>query len=187
MVPRAFMVATDFAKFVANQQESREEREFDWAAEREKWLSDLDSLYGQVIGFLREYIDSGQISYSFANIELTEEDLGTYTARRMDIKIGRQHVSLEPIGTLLIGCRGRVDVVGTAGRAQLLLLNEQAKSPFDLVSARVGPPGGMPPTFRSPEEPITWVWKIVAHAVQKVFVDLDKDSFFALLMEVGNG
>jgi len=69
----------------------------------------------QILGFLREYIKAGTISYGFTEIELNEPDIGIYLAKRMDIKIGRQSVSLVPLGTMLIGCKGRVDAQGPAG------------------------------------------------------------------------
>jgi hypothetical protein len=47
----------------------------------------------------------------------------------MILKIGRQEIVMTPIGTLLIGAKGRVDVVGPAGRARLVLVNSQASGP----------------------------------------------------------
>ena len=112
----------DFDKFVARQQGTSLDTNIDWAGMRDEWLRNLDSLYREIVGFLREYIDAGSISYSFSDRKLIEENIGEYLAKRMAIKIGRQRVSLVPVGTLLIACKGRVDVVGSAGRAQLLLL-----------------------------------------------------------------
>lgn len=104
------MQAQDFAKFVESQQDkdqnTADEAEVDWAEIRETWLHDLDSLYTRVIDYLHEFVAAGSISYSFAEVTLTEENIGTYQARRLDIQIGRQHVFLEPIATLLIECRG---------------------------------------------------------------------------------
>jgi hypothetical protein len=121
---------------------------------------------------------------------LSEENIGSYLAKRMDIRIGRQSVSLEPIGTLLIGCKGRVDALGSAGRVPLFLVNARAKSAADLIKVtvtvstrgKVHPP---PPPLPS-DQPISWAWKIVTGTPRK-FADLDKDSFTRLLMEVTNG
>jgi hypothetical protein len=103
----------------------------------------------------------------------------------MDIKIGRQMVILEPIGTLLIGSRGRVDAVGTAGRAQIILVDEKAKSASDLIKVTVGVHGSIPPPAPPPKEPTSFVWKIVNRPAMR-FEDLSKESFFKLLMEVAN-
>jgi hypothetical protein len=182
------MDSKDFAKFVANQQETVDEPRVDWTEVRHEWLGELDSLHQRVVDYLQDYIKAGSISYSFTEVTLTEENIGSYLAKRMDIKIGRQLVHLEPIGTLLIGSKGRVDAVGSAGRAQILLLNEKAKSTADLIRVTVteGVKGNLPPRPSPPKQPISWAWKIVTNTSPKKFVDLDKEPFLELLMEIAN-
>jgi hypothetical protein len=180
------MRTESFGKFVASQQETDVAAKIDWVGMRDEWLSDLGSLYRQITNFLQEYIKAGTISYKFTEIELTEENIGKYLARRMDIKIGRQRVSLVPVGTLLIGSKGRVDAVGSGGRAQILLVDKRASSAADLIKVTVSINGGLPPSPPPQKEPISWAWKVVSDAAQKRFVDLDKDSFLALLMKIAN-
>ncbi|MGO9095343.1 MAG: hypothetical protein ACLQGV_08975 [Bryobacteraceae bacterium] len=176
------METKDFERFVETQQG---DAGIDWAEVRDEWLRALDSLHGKILDFLQEYIKARKISYGFTEIELNEPDVGRYLAKRMDIKIGRQSVSLVPLGTMLIGCKGRVDAQGPAGRAQILLVNEKVKRAADLIKVTVGVAGKVPPS--PPEqEPTSWTWKILTTTVERRFVDLDKDSFFALLMEVAN-
>lgn len=182
------MQVQDFAKFVASQQSSTqdvdEEAQIESAEIRKQWLEDLDELYRKVADFLQEYVAVESIRYSFTEITLTEEYLGSYQVRRMDIDIGRQHVSLEPIATLLIGSRGRVDVVGSAGlRAQLTRVHKNTKSWADLVHVTIGKEGALPPPPPA-TQPISWAWKIVRRDVHVSFVELNKESFFSLLMEV---
>jgi hypothetical protein len=175
-----------FAEFVASQQPAAENAEIDWATERAQYLRDVDRLYGQVTEFLKEFVDKGTISYSFTDVSLTEENLGTYSARRMDIQIGRRAIYLEPVGTLLIGNWGRVDVVGPTGRAQIILVDQKAKSPGDLIKVRVSIGGNPPPApASSPSKPVV-EWKIVARRPQWTFISLDKESFFDLVMEIAN-
>ncbi len=180
------MAAKDFANFVARQQHSVGPKP-DWAKEREDWLKYLNSLYKRVSELLREYIDAGSISYTFSDIKLTEEHIGTYTARKMNIRIGRQRVSLVPVGTLLIGSKGRVDIEGSAGRALLLLVDERVKGAADLIKVTISTTGKLPPPPPKSEMPVTWAWRIVAGSPQRKFLELDKENFHALLMEVANG
>ena len=182
------MVAHDFAKFVESQQSAAAETKVDWAAVRDEWLAYLDSLHRQVIGFLGEYVNAGSLSYSFSEVQLTEEDIGTYSAKRMDIKIGRQYVRLEPVGRMFIGCRGRVDVVGAAGRAQFILVGDKAKTAADLfkVTVTVGTGKIIPAPTPPPVQSASWAWKIVTHTGQRRLLDLEQESFFALLMEIAN-
>lgn len=182
------MQAQDFAKFVASQQDAAQDptngAPIDWAEVRDQWLKDLDSLHSQIIDFLKEFAAAGSIRYSFTDVRLTEENIGTYIARGMDIGIGRQHVFLEPIGTLLIGVSGRVDAVGSTGRAQLVLVDERVKSAADLISVGVGAKGRALPLAPPAKQPVLWVWKIVSREARRSFVELDKESLFELLMEI---
>jgi hypothetical protein len=122
------METKDFAEFVASQQKTEAETKINWAETREEWLRNLDSLHQRIVSFLREYIDQGSISYDFTEIELNEPNIGRYMAKRMDITIGRQRVSLVPVGTLLIGSKGRVDGEGFAGRAQTLQVDGKGRA-----------------------------------------------------------
>ena len=185
MVAGDIVETEDFTKFVESQQKTEVETEIFWAEQRDEWLKDLDSLYARIADFLQEYIEGGSISYAFTEIEVTEPEIGEYSAKGMDIKIGRQHVSLVPIGTVLVASKGRVDVVGSAGRAQILLVDERVRSAADLIRVTVSMKDTAPaPPARIPS--ISWTWKILTNALQKRFVDLDKESFFALLMEIAN-
>jgi hypothetical protein len=104
----------------------------------------------------------------------------------MDITIGKQRVSLVPIGTQLIGCKGRVDAEGSAGRAQILLVDDRVKRAADLINGTVSISPSVPALSSAGTPPISWTWKIVSNSADKRFVDLDKESFFALLMEIAN-
>lgn len=179
------MAVKEFDRFVASQQ-AQTEAETDWAKLRHEWLKDLDSLYGQISDFLRKYVEDRTITYKFTKIELSEPFIGRYVADRMDIDIGRQHVSLVPIGTLLVGYRGRVDVEGSAGSGQIVLVDKNARRPGDLFKVKVSATAGPFPTAVALKQ-VSWVWKTVTNnAVQRTFVDLEKESFFELLMEIAN-
>ena len=180
------MGTEDFTKFVESQQETDADTKIDWAGIRDEWLKNLDSLHKKIVGFLQAYIERGSISYDFAEIELTEPNIGKYPARRMDIKIGRQHVSLVPVGTLLIGCKGRVDAEGAAGRAQILLVDERARSTADLFKVTVSMKGSVPPAPSAQKAPTSWAWRILTNAAPRRFVHLRGEVFFALLMEIAN-
>jgi hypothetical protein len=111
----------------------------------------------------------------FAEIELTEPGIGAYLARRMDIKIGRQHVALIPVGTLLVGCKGRVDLEGSGGRAQILLVDERARSAADRIKVTVSAATVLPATPAN--GPRSWAWKILTNSPQRRFEELDRKPF----------
>jgi hypothetical protein len=160
------MLSQDFTDFVVSQQDDPPESPSAAKARsnrlRDEWLQNLDDLYRRILAYLDEFLKKKLISYSYKPVSLHETRLGRYKAKRMDITIGRQLVTVEPIGTMLIGSRGRVDVRGAAGQRQLLYVNKDAESAMDLISVSVTMGKTPPPS-------------------------LDKESLYALLMEVAGG
>jgi hypothetical protein len=176
-----------FDDFVKSQQ-SPPEPEVDWKQVRNEWLRRLDELYKQVEGFLSNYIASGQIVVESHPIDLTEENLGTYKARKLVLRIGRSAVTLMPVGTLLIGSRGRVDVIGPRGTTvPILLINSKARQVSDMVRVQVSIGRKLPDVPKEKPGEITWEWKMVTRPPERRFIELTQESFFGMIMEVANG
>jgi len=169
-----------FDDFVQREQEAArraDEASIDWQAEKDQWLYQLDNLYGRINGFLKPYIDAGQVSITDSEIELNEDHIGLYSVRMRTIVIGTKSVTIEPLGTLQTGSRGRVDVVGTVARARLSLLAGATESML-IPSSNV--------RTNSTIQRLTdgrWNWKIVTRDV----LDLNRETFLNLLLEVANG
>jgi hypothetical protein len=116
------MAKSDFDAFVKRQQTKEpEEATLDPQEQLRQWLSYLDSLYKQITKFLESYIQNGSAKIDYQDIELNEDFIGPYLVRKMLLKIGRSTVTFTPIGTMLIGTKGRVDVKGPLGTARLTL------------------------------------------------------------------
>jgi hypothetical protein len=181
---------TDFGAFVKRQQTaSEEENRVDWAKERDEWLSHRKELYERIESFLGEYIQAGEIKLSYRDIELNEENIGSYSTQEMILKIGRQEITLKPIGTLLISAKGGVEVVGPAGRTRLVLVNsESSESSGPRIKVTISIGGKPEPSAveAAPKE-IKWVWKIVTSPPTIQYIELTQESLFQALMEVANG
>lgn len=187
-------VAQDFKAFVQRQQvKAAEDSAIDWDAEKQEWLDYLNKLYAEIEVYLQDYIDADEISLKKSYIELNEENIGTYTAPRLFIDIGPQQISLTPVGTLLIGTKGRVDVEGSSGSARLLLADRSAVSPrfvsrVSVVRDDGSEPGSAGAASEEPAfPPVDWVWKIATKPPVIKFMDLTKETLFEMLMEVSNG
>ncbi len=176
-----------FDEFVKSQQ-GPAHPEIDWNLRCREWLRHLDELYDQIQGFLKDYIDSGQIEFEPGEVELNEENIGPYIARRITLKIGRKKVNLIPVGTLLIGSKGRVDVIGPRGTSvPILLIDSKATKASDMIRIQVSF-GGKPPNVprKEPGE-ITWEWKMITRPPERRFIELNPETFFKMIMEVANG
>jgi hypothetical protein len=176
----------DFDAFVKNQQLGKHESSpIDWARERDEWLQYLNDLYKMIESYLEKYIRSGEIKCEYSTVTLNEENIGLYVARRMVIEIGRQKVVLTPIGTLLIGTKGRVDAVGPAGTIRFTLVDRDATGPR--ITVRIHASAKPPPLVPETPKKINWTWKIATSPPNVQYLDLTQESLFQALMEVANG
>lgn len=178
--------AAEFDEFVRRQQvdQSEDEGAF-WDSERDEWLLYLDRLYSTVEKYLKPYVDGGTIQISRREISLNEENIGQYQANEMVIRIGRQEVVFKPIGTLLIGTKGRVDVEGAAGKARLVLTDKNATKPEIRVTIKRG--DRVSSSAKEPVTAVDWTWKIATNPPQISYLELSEAALFDLVMEVSNG
>lgn len=186
------MASRSFDEFVRQEQQAAKvaDQPVDWQAEKAAWLRHLEELYTQVETYLKPYVEAGQVVTDYRAINLNEEHIGPYSAKEMVIVVGSKTIKLEPVGTLLIGSKGRVDAVGPLARAQLVLLNSKVKSMSQLIRVSVsiggGPPSPAPPPPTTPSE-IEWVWRIVTRPPQREIIELNEKTFLNLLVEISNG
>jgi hypothetical protein len=175
----------EFDAFVKGEQAAAAQgKEIDWAREREEWLGYLAELYVKVESFLAEYIPH-EITVTYRDIDLNEENIGSYKARQMVLKIGRQEITLTPVGTLIVGMKGRVDIVGRAGQARLVLVDDRSSGPIR-VNVSIGS-GFVPRAVEPAREKIKWAWKIATRPPTVRYMELTQESLRQILMEVANG
>lgn len=185
------MANNSFDDFVRREQQAvkvTDEQPVDWQAEKTTWLRHLEELFTQVNEYLKSYVDAGQIAIDYRPIELSEDYIGRYWAKEMVITIGSKTIKLEPIGTLIVGSKGRVEVAGPLARAQLLLLDSRVTSMSQLIHVSVSINGALPspPPPEPPSEP-KWVWRIVTRPPRREIIEINKDNFLNLLLEISNG
>ena len=184
------MHSKDFDEYVRRQVEAPPAGPpVDWNKQRDEWLGYLNRLYEQVESFLGKYVSARQIRFQYQTIELNEEQIGSYSARQMVLRIGKQEVRLVPIGTLLIGLKGRVDVVGSSGKAQIVLVDSDPRSLLPEPGFRYDKSPKPPVKVSMLPAPlkIQWEWKILTRPPERRFIDLTQESFFDLIMEVAHG
>lgn len=155
--------------------------------EKELWLRKLAELHTLVTESLDAYVKRGDVAINRVPIGLHEEQLGSYTADQLDIVLGRQVVRLKPIGTYLIGARGRVDMVGPRGSARFVVVPPASEKPNFSVTVSVAGENNKstPEPKRVPPE--EWVWKIATLPPRVMYLELTPESFRETLIGVVNG
>ena len=89
----------------------------DWTALRDDWLKHLDEFYDSVRARRRYII---KIRVKCTPKQISEEHIGSYEAQSLEVQIGPARIGFDPVGTNLIGARGRVDMHGPYGSVKFV-------------------------------------------------------------------
>ena len=114
----------------------------------------------------------------FKDITINEELLGAYTVRMLTLNVGHEKIDFKPIGTMLIGSPGRIDVTCGVRRARIVLTGEKARSPQDHIIVTMK---GDKPVRRDYGK---LVWKLVDMNGLMSFVDLTPQSVQDFIMDI---
>ncbi len=174
------MSKKDFEHLLSKHESKEKEDPINWEQQKQEWLSFINQFYTYLETWFEPYKTNGKLSYEYRPYSLTEENIGTYETRTMYVKFAGQDLKIEPIGTLLIGTKGRIDLEGARGRIQFILADRQSKEPNIRVSI------GEPIKNDNPKK-IDWTWKIALRDARKIaYEEFNEDNFFDALMEVVN-
>ena len=182
------MVKEDFESFL-NKESGKVKKTINWEEKLTRWKSFINSLYLNINEWLKEYVKSGKIEIDTYDIEIYEEAIGKYTVRAMKIKLGDNIVKLIPIGTVLIGTIGRVDVVGESGTQKIILADKNATGPKIETNEFVPEKKKQHDEriIRISNTPVDWKWKFTSNPPRIKYTELNQESFFECLMNVING
>ena len=179
------MTNQSFDDFVSQRSKASDEREIDWAAKLEDWQRYLSVFYEKVESFLNSYIESGKLTLTKRSIGLLEEYIGSYKVDALDIILGDTKITLTPIGTNLIGAKGRVDMKGPRGTVKFVLVPKDLSGPEISIQVIIQ---GEEASAKEEVKPITdWEWKISTPPPRINYIELEEESFQTALMEVVNG
>lgn len=181
------MSTKEFDEFLSRQQQIPE-AEIDWDEQRDEWLGFLAQFYAEVERYLAAYIASGKVSIQYEEIEIVEELVGRYTARSLRLDVAGHKARLDPIGTNLIGAKGRVDLEGASGKVRFVLVDENLPGPSVQVAIRItDEPDHSEAEPEDEQEEIKWVWKITTPPPRISYLELSQESFLQALLEVVGG
>jgi hypothetical protein len=172
------MSKKDFESMLNKHHEDLTKEKINWTDQKKEWLGFIEQFYEKVELWVQPYLETGQLSYNYRKTILTEDDIGSYEVGVMEINFAGQHIKLEPIGTLLIGTKGRIDMEGARGRVQFILADKNSKE-RKIISTndkalQIGEPD--------------WTWKIILRESRKIaYEDFNEENFFSALMEIAHG
>lgn len=176
------MSKKEFDEFLEKVTDNSSEEAINWSVKRDEWLQSLSEFYGQISGFLAEYEKAGKVRHASSNHEIFEEYIGRYSVPVVEIGFGKHQVVLQPVGTNLIGAKGRVDLIGAYGTVKFVLVNKDAQGPR--IKVDIWGDGEEPSQENHEEQAIEWNWKISTPPPNMQYISLTQDTFFSALMGV---
>lgn len=169
--------------FIEEKRKKAEEEKINWEQEKKEWIDKLDELYRMIEDWLKDV----DIKIEYEDIELFEQRLGKYRTKKMVLDVGGERVELRPIGTIIIGAKGRVDVEGPRGKVKIVLVPKDAEGPA--IRVRIFTSGAdlkkeLEEEKQKTAKPIQWEWKIATPPPNVKCINLDKDTFSEILLGV---
>jgi hypothetical protein len=179
----------EFDNFLKKEEEKKKPP-VDWNAKKKEWFQHLNKLYADIQEWLNDYIKNERIKLEFSDFDIYEETLGKYTVQELKIYIGNNLAQLTPIGTVLIGTKGRVDLSGPLGTIKLILTDRDATKPnisFRMVLSDEEEKKYEEVQKLVPKKKLDWVWKISSNPPNIHYTELNEDTFYDCLIRVING
>ncbi len=179
------MSKIDFEEFLKKHENKPTDKEIDWEHKKQEWLDFIKEFYKHVESWLVPFKNNHKLTYKYKKTQITEEYIGTYDVDVMVVDFAGQKLTLEPIGTLLIGTNGRIDMEGTRGRVQFILADKDSEG---IKTNRLIPIDEKPVIKSNEHKKPVLTWKIVLRESRNIkFAEFTEDNFFDALMEVVNG
>jgi hypothetical protein len=182
-------VNSQFDDFLRRRQIQRENLSEVLKNRMNQWLAALKSLYQSVNSFLQPYLDSKRVETILSDYDISENKLGNYCVETMKIVIPGNvtvQAQLVPVGTYILGGRGRVDLISpTVKDAKLLFVPANMTSVVAGLQF-IGILSGNDKTKPVAEE-IEWAWKILTPPPDLLLLELNEKNFFDALVYVMEG
>ncbi len=120
-----------FEDFLLEKKKSDAQQPYSAERRKDEWINSLEYLYQEIKVWMLPYTSKQLMSLKEYTVSISEDFIGTYEVKRMNIFIGSNKVTLIPRGTYIFGSLGRVDVVGP--KDEVLLIQNSWKK-WDIVT-----------------------------------------------------
>jgi hypothetical protein len=103
---------------------TKTENKIDWNERKEKWLSSINDLFNLVDSIIVKNLnDAGyeDIKTRTEEIKITEDYIGTYMTYNYFVETKPLRIVFYPIGSIIIGANGRVDMMIQSETIKLVL------------------------------------------------------------------
>jgi hypothetical protein len=114
----------ELAKRLEIKKQEAKQQKVDWKTRKDDWLESLKVFFADVKKWLRPLVEQKLATVREVDTHITEENLGTFTVPTLSIQMPDITIQMKPVGTIIVGARGRVDILAGQRRATILLLSD---------------------------------------------------------------
>lgn len=166
-----------FEDFLTMKSEQAKAEGLDATQTIERFRSKVDAFYHELYtNWLAGFIE--RMKPERVPINITEEQLGTYSVDSLTLTVGPNRLQFAPVGTILIGTRGRIDLQSGQNTAMFILTGQQARSARNHIVSSID--GQSPREDKMDKE----VWKLVDTEKRMKFVDITPKVMQNLIMKI---
>lgn len=90
--------------------QKKSENKIDWEGQKNSWINDVSNLFNAIEEMFREYETEGLITFASGRLNMREQYIGDYQIPTLDFKLIGESILFRPIGTVIVGSHGRIDV-----------------------------------------------------------------------------
>ncbi|WP_233236469.1 hypothetical protein [Bordetella sp. LUAb4] len=158
--------------FIEDQQSrAKTQASFDWGRRRDKWLRELDEVFGWIQGQLSA-AGLSQQAVTRSCVDLNEDRLGHYQAPALSVQLPtRVFIDFRPKASVIIGGYGRIDVESRHALKRVLLIAVDADDERD-------------PDDQTPSYEREWAWRVFSAGGMHGSYPLDVDGLGRLFEDV---
>ena len=177
-----------FKKFLEEGDSHNEQ--INWEERKQLFIEKVNEFYNIIDKYLEPFKE--KIEIKDEEITIYEEKLGSYKVKKRIMNIKNNIVEFIPVGTVLIGAWGRIDMEGPYGSVKFVLVPENRYAPKveTLMLLTKEDRKKWEEKLKKEAEKIESmkkVWKIATPPPNIKYLDLNEDIFFEKLMEIIDG
>ncbi len=118
---------SELSEYLKEKEQEQVKQEIHWNEVRDEWIQTVSNFLVLVKSWLAEEIQDGLIQIEECTEVINEEHLGSYSISSLKLhKIGKA-LSLRPVGRLIIGAQGRIDLESKSSGERVILLHLSAE------------------------------------------------------------
>lgn len=112
---------SDLNDFLKKKLEEKTKIEFNADEEKKKWINSVNQILNNIRKWVEEPVKNNLIEIIDEEVEINEERLGKYKISSLVIRSLWDSVYIRPVGRMILGAIGRIDILSTKGKYSILL------------------------------------------------------------------